>query len=66
MPLMNGIQLVEALNKRESGRTIPVIVVSAKLNDEISRTYSRLGVDKIIPKPVNLDQLIDTVKECIF
>ncbi|MDQ7817749.1 MAG: response regulator [Melioribacteraceae bacterium] len=66
MPLMNGIQLVEALNKRESGRTIPVIVVSAKLNDEISRTYSKLGVDKIIPKPVNLDQLIETVKECIF
>lgn len=66
MPLMNGIQLVEALNKRESGRTVPVIVVSAKLNDELSKTYARLGVDKIIPKPVNLDQFIDTIKECIF
>jgi PAS domain S-box-containing protein len=66
MPLMNGIQLVEALKKRESSISIPVIVVSAKLNDEISRVYSRLGVDKIIPKPIDSNLLLDTIKECIF
>jgi len=66
MPLMNGIQLVEALKKRDANSTIPVIVVSAKLNDEISRIYSRLGVDRIIPKPVDSHVLLDTIKECIF
>lgn len=66
MPLMNGIQLVEALNKRESSSSIPIIVVSAKLSDEISRIYSRLGVDKIIPKPIDSNVLLDTIKECIF
>ncbi|HOI30322.1 MAG TPA: response regulator [Melioribacteraceae bacterium] len=66
MPLMNGIQLVEALNKRESSRSIPVIVVSAKLTDEISKAYSRLGVNKIIPKPLELNLLLDTMQEVIF
>lgn len=66
MPLMNGIQLVEALNKRESSRSIPVIVVSAKLTDEISKAYSRLGVNKIIPKPLEMNLLLDTIQEIIF
>jgi len=66
MPLMNGIQLVEALHKRESSSNIPVIVVSAKLDDDIFKTYSRLGVDKIIPKPIDASVLLDTIKECIF
>jgi PAS domain S-box-containing protein len=66
MPLMNGIQLVDALYKRESNRTIPVIVVSAKLNDEISRTYSKLGVHKILQKPINPEMLIEFIQECLY
>lgn len=66
MPLMNGIQLIEALYKKDSNRTIPVIVISAKLNDEISKSYSKLGVDKIIPKPVDLDNLVEIMKECLY
>lgn len=66
MPLMNGIQLIEALYKRESNRTIPVIVVSAKLNDEISRTYSKLGVKKILQKPIDPDKLIEFIQECLY
>jgi len=66
MPLMDGIQLVEAMNKRESGRNIPVIVISAKIDDDIKRAYLKLGVDKIISKPPDLDRLIDIMKECLF
>lgn len=66
MPLMNGIQLIEALFKKEASRSIPVIVISAKLNNEITKVYSRLGIDKIIPKPVDMDRLIETMRECLF
>lgn len=66
MPLMNGIQLVEAIQKKDSGRNIPIIVVSAKLNDDIISSYSKLGVDKIIQKPVDLDNLIVLMKDCLF
>jgi PAS domain S-box-containing protein len=66
MPLMNGIQLVEAIQKKESNRTVPIIVVSAKLNDEISKKYLRLGVDRIISKPVEQDLLVNQIRECLF
>ncbi len=66
MPLMNGIQLVEILQKRESNKTVPIIVISAKLNDEVTKKYSRLGVEKIIPKPVDQNLLITSIKECLY
>ncbi len=66
MPLMNGIQLVEILQKKESNKAVPIIVISAKLNDEVTRKYSRLGVEKIIPKPVEQKLLITSIKECLY
>lgn len=66
MPLMNGIQLVEAVYKRDSSRSIPIIVVSAKLDDEITRTYYKLGVDKIIIKPIEPVKLINAMRDSLF
>ena len=66
MPLMDGVQFVEAMNKKDSGKNIPVIVISAKLNEEIKRSYSRLGVSQIIPKPADLEMLIEAMREYLF
>lgn len=66
MPLMNGVQLVEAIQKKESTRTIPIIVISAKLTDDITRKYLKLGVDKVITKPVDHEVLIQMIKECLY
>jgi signal transduction histidine kinase len=66
MPLMNGIQLVEAIQKKESNRTVPIIVVSSKLNEEITKKYLRLGVDKIISKPVEHNLLVQQIRECLY
>jgi signal transduction histidine kinase/CheY-like chemotaxis protein len=66
MPLMNGIQLVEAIQKKESNKTIPIIVISAKLSEEITRKYLRLGVDKVIAKPVDHEQLVQMIRECLY
>lgn len=66
MPLMNGIQLVEAVQKKETNRTVPIIVISAKLNDEITKKYLRLGVDKVISKPVESNLLIQMIRECLY
>ncbi len=66
MPLMNGIQLVEAIQKKESNRTVPIIVVSSKLTEEITKKYLRLGVDRIISKPVEHDLLVQQIRECLY
>ena len=66
MPLMNWIQLVEAIQKKESNRTVPIIVVSSKLTEEITKKYLRLGVDRIISKPVEHDLLVQQIRECLY
>ncbi len=65
MPLMNGVQLVEAIQKKESNRTVPVIVISAKLDDELIKKYSKLGVEKILPKPVEHQELVQYIRACL-
>ncbi len=66
MPLMNGTQFVDAVYKRETYKSIPIIVISAKLDDEIIKTYSKLGVDKIIPKPIDSEKLISAIKDSLL
>ncbi len=66
MPLMNGIQLVEAIQKKENNKAFPIIVISAKLTEEISKKYMRLGVEKLLSKPVDQQQLVDSIKECLY
>ncbi len=66
MPLMNGYQLVEAIRKRDKNFSIPIIVISAKLNDVLVEKYERLGVSIILHKPVDPDALVETLKETII
>jgi PAS domain S-box-containing protein len=62
MPFMNGIQLVEAIRKKDISYSVPIIVISAKLNDEIKNKYLQIGVNDVISKPVNLDELVKLIK----
>lgn len=66
MPLMNGIQLVEAMRKKDTNKNVPVIVISAKLNDEIIKRYGELKVDNIINKPFKQAELIRCIKESVI
>jgi CheY-like chemotaxis protein len=66
MPLMNGTQLVEAIQKKEMNKTVPIIVISAKLNEDVIRKYKKLSVDKIVTKPVDQEQLIQMIRECLY
>ena len=66
MPLMNGLQLVEILQKKEVNKTVPIIVLSAKLNEENSKKYLKLGVEKLITKPVESKELINIIRTCLY
>lgn len=66
MPLMNGLQLVEILQKKEVNKTVPIIVLSAKLNEENSKKYLKLGVEKLITKPVESKELINIIRACLY
>ena len=65
MPLMNGIQLIQAINKNNKD-FVPVIVVSGRLTDEIERDYKNLGVTSIIEKPIDNQAFSDSLKQVLF
>lgn len=65
MPLMSGIQLIEAIRKKEGKRAIPIIVISAKFNDTLRQKYTELGVKKLIPKPIEGKQLVDLIYQSV-
>ncbi len=63
MPLMNGIQFLEAIRNREAH--IPVIVISAIFNDEIKTRYHNLGVTELMNKPLDYDELVQRVSRTL-
>jgi len=65
MPLMNGIQLVEAIRKKDISYSVPIVVISAKLNDDIINKYLQIGVNNVISKPVDLDDLVKIIKKTL-
>ncbi len=65
MPLMSGVQLIEAIRKKEGKRAVPIIVISAKFNDVIRQKYTELGVNKLIPKPIEGKQLVDLIYQSV-
>ena len=59
MPEMDGIQVLEYLRKEESD--IPVIVLSADIQDTTRAKCFELGVADFINKPVNEESLRDAL-----
>lgn len=59
MPVMNGWQFRSVQQQDPSLASIPVVVLSAV--DNAQKEATALGVDALVPKPVNLDMLLETV-----
>lgn len=61
MPRMNGLELVTAV------RTLPfaakIIVFSSELSPAVSNAYNKLGVDRILPKPIFPSELRQVLAE---
>lgn len=66
MSLMNGIQLVEAVRKKDINKDIPIIVISDDSDDEIKMRYKRLNVDIIINKPIDEKDLSSCIEESVI
>ncbi len=62
MPLMNGIQLMEATRKGDGKIKTPFFVLAENLDEEISLKYSLLGARSIIKKPVQAQEFTKQLK----
>jgi CheY-like chemotaxis protein len=59
MPGMDGWEFRRALQREPSMRDISVVVISAATGDLLSRAVA----DAYLPKPIDMDQLLDVVSE---
>lgn len=67
MPKMDGLEETRRIRTldRSDGKTVPVIAMTANLFEEDIREYTDAGVTGVLPKPLNIDQLIETVTKQI-
>lgn len=54
MPVMNGVQLVQEVQKLDPKSRPPVIILSGDIDRNAINDYGMLGIDYIFQKPVNL------------
>jgi two-component system alkaline phosphatase synthesis response regulator PhoP len=59
MPRLNGVELVQGI--RERGITGKIVVLSAHLSPEIRDAYERVGVQIVMDKPFDVEELRSVV-----
>ena len=67
MPEMDGLEetrRIRALD-RSDAKTVPVFAMTANLFEEDIREYTDAGMTGVLPKPLNIGQLIETVTKKI-
>jgi len=63
MPGITGIELARRL--RGAGSATPLIVMSGRLSTVELDAITKARVDRILPKPFAMDELLSTVRECL-
>ncbi len=61
MPNMNGLEVLERLKGTAETSSIPVILLTVKVQDEFVREGYRLGADYYIFKPITSTELINGI-----
>ncbi len=63
LPEMSGLEFLQILN--ESAKHIPIIIVSTVSEEKVRQQTGDLPVQKILSKPVNLNELRKCIKEIL-
>jgi len=63
MPEMDGMEFLRQM--RRAGHTPEVILVSAYVTDKVRESAARMGVRRILEKPVDIDKLRSAIREAI-
>jgi signal transduction histidine kinase/DNA-binding response OmpR family regulator len=65
MPLTNGIQLKEALNKIETYKDIPFIMITTSYQDKLKELKTKLGAYEYIEKPFTKNEILSRVQSTL-
>ena len=65
MPVMDGYEATRQIKATESGRSTPVIAVTASVFVENKAEIMKSGVDDYICKPYRMEELFTVLKKCL-
>ena len=65
MPEISGFDLLEHLKKNDKFKSVPVVIVSAIGNKENIELTREMGAVSFISKPIDVDQLLETVSRLL-
>jgi chemotaxis response regulator CheB len=65
MPHLTGAQVLQALRADSRTRSIPVIMVSSETDDAIVKSWWAGGCQAVVPKPIDQQLLLGTVRKHI-
>ncbi|NNG26532.1 MAG: response regulator, partial [Ignavibacteriaceae bacterium] len=65
MPEMNGYEFVKELIKSNLISTLPVMVLSRKIERNVAQDYLELGIEFVFQKPVNLQSFKKSIEKSL-
>ena len=65
MPLMDGLKLIDAIRGGRKQPSLPIIVITTEGAAEDRARALRLGASSDLVKPVQAQQVLDTVKDLL-
>jgi len=65
MPEMNGYEFVQELIKANLVSTLPVLVLSRKVERNVAQDYLELGIEFVFQKPVNLQSFKKSIEKSL-
>lgn len=65
MPHMDGLRLLEEIQKNKAWRNIPVVVVTAVAEPEVQSRVAWRGAYAYLTKPFELDELLDVIAQIL-
>jgi CheY-like chemotaxis protein len=65
MPVMDGVAACKLIRENAQTRDIPVVIMSASSNIHSRISELQCMASAVVPKPFDLDQLLDTVRRFV-
>ena len=65
MPQMSGPQLIETVKADEALKSVPVVLLTAKSDEESKLSGTKIGADAFLGKPFNAQELTSIVKNLL-
>lgn len=66
MPVMNGLELIQEMSRRDLTSTVPVVIISTERSKERIEALKALGVRAYINKPFTPEEFAQVIKDLLY